>query len=414
MTGRSHSAAAAAFCCLFLAGAPAFATNGYFAHGQGTVSKGMAGAGVAFGQDHMATAQNPALGLQAGNAVGGDLALFMPFREAEIGPGGPLVPGTNGSDKDFFPIGSAGYNRVLNDDTAVGLLFYGNGGMNTDYDAAIFAPLGAGTASTGVDLAQAFLAPNLSYRPVAGLTIGVSPVLAVQAFEAEGLQAFAGLSSAPGAVTNNGHDYSWGGGVRVGGLWEPLPWLSLGAAYQTKMWMTEFDDYRGLFADGGAFDIPAQVSSGITVKPIPTVAVLLEHQRIFYGDIPAIANSGNIPASLGSRGGPGFGWKDMDVFRIGVQWQATDALRLRAGFSHATDFIDSSEVLFNIVAPATIKNHASLGASWRWTDTLDLHVAYTHAFENDVTGNPAFLGGGQPVTLRMNEHELSVGVSARF
>lgn len=413
MTGWKYSAATAAVCCFCLAGSPAFATNGYFANGQGTVSKGMAGAGVALGDGPLATAQNPALGLQIGNTGGGDVIFFMPDRETEIGPGVPLAPGTYESENPLFLIGSAGFNWVVRDDTAVGLLFYGNGGMNTEYDPSPLS-FGVGSSPLGVDLAQAFLALNVSYRLIDGLTIGVSPVLAVQAFEAEGLQAFGGMSATPGAVTNNGHDYSWGGGLRVGALWEPLPWLSLGAAYQTKMWMTKFDDYRGLFAEGGDFDIPAQVSSGITVRPIPSVAVLLEHQRIFYGDVPAIANSGNIPPLLGSDGGPGFGWKDMDVFRIAVQWQATENLRLRTGFSHATEFTDSDEVLFNVLAPATIENHASVGASWRWTEKLDLHFAYTYAFENDITGNPAFIGGAQPATLRMDQHEVSVGVSYRF
>ena len=39
---------------------PAYATDGYFAHGQGALSKSMAGAGVAYSQDAMAQALNPA------------------------------------------------------------------------------------------------------------------------------------------------------------------------------------------------------------------------------------------------------------------------------------------------------------------------------------------------------------------
>jgi len=50
----------AAVVTALLAASPAFATNGYFKIGAGTKNRGMAGAGIAFGQDSMASVLNPA------------------------------------------------------------------------------------------------------------------------------------------------------------------------------------------------------------------------------------------------------------------------------------------------------------------------------------------------------------------
>ena len=59
------------FAALLVAGAAAsplaFATNGYFAHGYGVKSLGMAGVGYALPQDGLAAATNP-----AGTALVGD------------------------------------------------------------------------------------------------------------------------------------------------------------------------------------------------------------------------------------------------------------------------------------------------------------------------------------------------------
>ena len=57
---KATTAALAAALVLAFAATPAFATNGYFAHGYGTHYKAMAGAGAALHLDSLAPATNPA------------------------------------------------------------------------------------------------------------------------------------------------------------------------------------------------------------------------------------------------------------------------------------------------------------------------------------------------------------------
>jgi len=121
-----------------LATSTAFATNGYFGHGYSTKEKGMAGAGVAYSQDAMASATNPAGLVNVGQRLDIGLALFSPVREYTV-TGNPdpntlsLAPGTQPSDNEAFGIPSFGINWMLDDNNAIGLAVYGNGGMNTEY-----------------------------------------------------------------------------------------------------------------------------------------------------------------------------------------------------------------------------------------------------------------------------------------
>ena len=176
---------------------PATATNGYFANGYGGQSKGMAGAGVAVPTGVLGMAQNPATGVKVGNQAGFCLTTFSPNRDVEIAPGGPLTPGTHKSQNDVFFIPCGGANWKLDDRSSLGAFVFANGGMNTEYDTNFLAGLGAGSAPLGVNLEQAFITLNYARKVNDRLSFGIAPILAVQRFKAQGLQAFSGLSVSP-------------------------------------------------------------------------------------------------------------------------------------------------------------------------------------------------------------------------
>ncbi len=423
MTGNPFKGAAAAGVltvaqAAFMLGTPAHATNGYFTNGYGNESKAMAGAGVAVDNGTMGMTQNPAMGTTVGNRADACLTFFAPDRGFTIGAGGPLTPGTYKSNNDLFVIPCAGANWMLNDRSSFGILLYGNGGMNTEYSANPFAGLGAGSVPLGVNLEQLFIAASYAYDLNDNFSIGIAPIFAIQRFKAEGLEAFAGMSMDPANVTNRGDDWSNGWGVSVGMLWRPTEEWAIGASYRSKMNMGKFDKYAGLYAEQGGFDIPATATLGAAFTPAANRALTLtaEYQRIFYGDVKSIANSGAVLATpLGANNGPGFGWTDMDVFRVGAIYRTNEKLTLRGGVSYATDFLDSTnEVLFNVLAPATPKWHLSVGASYKIRDNMELTGAYTHVFEHAVRGSNQTPGFGQPVSLRMYQNELSVGLSYKW
>jgi long-subunit fatty acid transport protein len=63
-----------------------------------------------------------------------------------------------------------------------------------------------------------------------------------------------------------GYDTSFGGGVRLGWTWQASQNLKVGATYQSRLWMTKFDKYAGLFAERGGFDIPSNYALGFAYK----------------------------------------------------------------------------------------------------------------------------------------------------
>jgi long-chain fatty acid transport protein len=378
------------------------ATNGYFSHGYGIKAKGMGGASVALAQDGFAGANNPAAAAFAGNRYDVGIDLFMPDRSANNG-GGPMV----NSGRDRFLIPEFGYNLALSDRIGLGLTVYGNGGMNTTYNAAGTNLLG-GTGKLGVDLTQLIVAPTLAYKVTPDHAIGVSPLLVYQRFEAYGLQGF-------GITPNPGDDSSTGVGVRLGYQGRLSDAISVGASYAPKINMSRFKKYANLFAGAGDFDIPENYTLGMAIKVSPTVTVAADYQRIAYNKVPSVANASlaNFANGLGNPNGPGFGWTAVSVVKLGVQWQVNDQWQLRAGYNKGDNPVRSADAMFNILAPGVVENHFTLGGTYTLDKNQELSFAYMHAQSNTVTG-PNSGGGNGTATVSMKQNSLGVQYSRKF
>ncbi|MCK5666028.1 MAG: outer membrane protein transport protein, partial [Thiotrichaceae bacterium] len=397
--------------CLTLFGSvtTVYATNGAWSHGYGAKSKSIAGACVAMRLGSMCAATNPGTMVEIGNKMDYGLTFFAPKRgfnanddASAIGPPtGPtsIVPGYYESDNDWFLIPHFGYNQMLDDKSSIAITVGGNGGMNTEYDAAVFRNFGnpmdsstQASSPTGVDLMQMFIGVTYSRKITEKHSIGIMPILAIQAFEAQGLQPFTQFSAYPDKVTNNGHDLSYGGGIRIGWLGKVTNNLSLGASYQSKMWMSNFDKYKGLFAEAGNFDIPATYDLGFAFKMTPKLTFAFDYQRIEYGSVKALANASDIAfmpgqTLLGTNDGLGFGWEDMKIFKLGLQWEYSHDLTLRFGYSYANDAFPNTQALFNVLAPATIQQHYTFGFSTNMSETLEFTMAFLYAPNEKVYGN---------------------------
>jgi len=406
------------------------ATNGYFSNGFGTAAKGMAGASIALPQDTQAAMNNPAGMKKLGNRIDGSVALFSPLRSYYTANGGGFIADTQQkSASKYFLIPAFGMNYDMGD-YSLGVTMSANGGMNTNYATNVFN--GGTNGRTGIDLAQAFLGFTYARDLDAKNTIGITPTLVAQRFKATGLQGFGSISADSTKLTDNGYDYSYGYGLRVGWLGEINDKLSLGAMAQSKMYMQKFDKYAGLFANKGEFDIPPTVSLGGSYKVDDKLTIAVDGQRIFYGSVDSISNSHNInvgafhtgaggtvgPNSLGNSQGIGFGWQDMNIGKVGAQYQYSDDLTLRAGVSHNTAAFSTVETLFNILAPAVVNTHLSVGGTYDIAPNLSFTMAYTHAFNADIKGvnvNHIFgKGSSEPIGLEMKQHDIEVGMSYEF
>jgi long-chain fatty acid transport protein len=410
---------------------PALATNGYFPHGYGIKAKGMGGVSVALSQDSLGGATNPASMVWAGSRVdlGGDV--FMPKRDAERTgaqpPGSPLN-GQVDSDRTAFLVPEFGYNRMMGNDLSLGVTVYGNGGMNTTYPQGNFncgqGPANAlcGSGGLGVDLMQLVIAPTVAYKLAPQHAVGVSLLIGYQRFKAQGLQAFANtpnFSSDPTRVTNNGTDSSTGVGLRIGYQGRLGDSVTIGAAYAPKMNMGKFDKYRGLFAGGGDFDIPSHYSIGIAFTPTPHWTLAVEAGRINYSDVAAVGNASLPRAQLGAANGPGFGWQDIDVFKIGAAWHLSAAWTLRAGYNRGDNPIRPADVTFNILAPGVMKDHYTAGFTWALDKDSEISGALMVAPRQTVRGSSLFNalfgpGAGGTETIGMKQTSLGLAWGRKF
>ena len=449
------------------------ATDGYFSNGVGTRSKGFAGAGIAFLNNPFSAANNPAgIGfIEKKWSLELGVGLFNPNRQYTIignptppnmwyGPAGEVdprymrlgfTPGSVESGSQYFVIPTLAFTYKLGEKNTLAFNFWGNGGMNTDYDTKTYYsetiagfgnpmpdgnpnPMANVTAPTGVNITQMFASLTYARKFGENHSIGVSPIFVYQTFEANGLQAFAdmGMAGSNGAyVTNNGTSSSTGFGVKIGYQGQLFDGFRLGASVTPRIDMSEFDEYKGLFAEAGDFDVPLTWTAGVSYDISENVTLLFDFKQILYSQIKSISNpmvastmqpfmpnpawDGSSPDAyipnptfvpLGDENGAGFGWEDMNVFKIGAEFRMIENWDFRLGYSHGNQPIGQEDVLFNILAPALIEDHLSVGFSRHFGENA-LHFAFTYSFNNELEGPNSF-DENQQIKIEMNQLEFEL------
>jgi len=403
-----------------LASGVAQATIGYAPHGIGMKSQGMGGVSIGYQADAVAVGANPAGGAFIGNRMDIGVSLFRPIRDAEIiGNAGLGVDGQyDGSDTRLFLIPEFGYRARLSDRTSYTISVFGNGGMNTDYQSGVPLFNTAGDR-TGINLMQLFIVPSIAYKLTPDHAVGISLNVAAQGFEAKGLQNFLPSTENQEGLTNNGMDWAFGAGIRLGWMGKISEQVTLAATYQTRTYMTEWDDYSGLFAEQGSFDVPSNYGVGLALEPSDGVIFAVDVMRINFSEVDSVGNPlANLFAGnpLGSDAGPGFGWKDATIVKIGTEFPVNDKLTLRAGYLHGDQPVRPSETLFNMLAPAVVEDHITFGGTWALDKDREITFMYMHAFKHDVQGSgsiPVPFGGGE-ANIEMFQDAVGIAMSWKY
>lgn len=431
-----------------MAAFPAYATNGYFLPGFGIRSQGMGGVGIAYGRDSLSTAANPANAVNTGMRGDMGMAVFNPERSAKIwddpnNTAPNFFPDSSlTSDSKYFLVPEMGFSMPVDERLHVALAVVGNGGMNTNYPGNPFPGLGIPPTSAdkrfGVDMMQLLVPITAAYKVNQQHSFGASLVLAETRFRAYGFDTFKAfpINSDTSHLTNNGYDYSYGAGVKLGWLGEFMDGkVTLGATYASRTYMTKFDKYRGLFAEQGDFDIPENYGIGIAVKPAKNLVIAADVLRIMYNDIASVGNRGpgnnqgallgipamdaiatygpcpsaNNPYCLGHDQGMGFGWNNMTVYKLGVQYGVNNRLQVRAGFNYGKSPIPNDQLTFNIAAPATVEKHYSVGFTYKANENLEVTGTYMYVAPNTQTACKQNIVDCVEIGMHQNVFGLSLG-----
>lgn len=420
---------------------PVHATNGYFLPGFGTRSQGMGGVGIAYGRDTLSTAANPANAVNTGMRGDMGFAVFNPERSTRIS-NDPTTPATGffsgnvESDMKYFIMPEMGFSMPLTEQVHVALAVVGNGGMNSTYRENFFSFFGNPPRDTpvGVDMMQLLVPISLAYKVNENHALGASLVLAETRFRAYGIEAFIpfNISSDNDHLTGLGYDYSYGAGVKLGWLGEFMDdKLTVGLTYASRTYMTKFDKYRGMFAEQGDFDIPENYGIGVAIKPVKNLVVAADVLRINYSDVASIGNPGpglypgggmsGVPAldagvlcpdnpyCMGNDQGMGFGWEDMTVYKLGVQYGVNKRLLVRAGYNYGKSPIPNNQLTFNTLAPATVEKHYSVGFTYKPNDMLEVTGTYMYVASNNQSACNQNIVDCVQIGMHQNVFGLSLG-----
>ena len=400
----------------------ALATNGMVLIGYGTKSRGAGGIAIATPQDSLANATNPATisFINSRLDIGGDL--FFPKAESELGG----KQDSSVYDKYLMPFMGGVYNFNRKVSLGFSAVPFAGGGTRYNYNLYNASSGSNPDVTMGVQLLNMQMAPTLSYKINKHNSVGASLLIGVQQFRAFGLQYFenftaTGLGST--GLTNNGNDYSYGSGVRLGWMGQYFDErLTLGAVYSSKVYMTRFNKYDELFAEHGSFDTPGNAGLGISFKFTPDLTIGFDILKTFYSDVRAISNvsaqkgpgsvfpNGNEKYRLGNDDGLGFGWDDQIAYKLGLIYDYNEKLTLRAGWNYAKSPVNekNGEILMAMVAPAITQNHATLGATYHLDKQTELSFSYVHAFEYEQKG-PTFIGDTGTIRMYQNSFGVSFG-----
>ncbi|HSW12624.1 MAG TPA: outer membrane protein transport protein [Solimonas sp.] len=397
---------------------PALAGYGVFAHGYGMKSEGAGGVGLAWAEDSSALAANSAAALSLGRRVDAGLDWIQAhsggsFRGNAAGPDQRYD--SRGQEHFFIP--QAGYVQPLRPDLALGVTMF-SAGFGTDYEKSPYTRFG-GAPRAGIKLMQSVLSTSLAWAPIPSQHLGVGLNLAYQEVNVDGLGFLAPLSVAPANVSDQGADSAYGYSLQLGWQGRISKRVSGGVAWRSRTKLGRFQRYRGLLPNGGELDLPAIYGAGLVYRPVPVLALSFDLSRVDFAEEAASGNSVRRLSEgrlLGSDEGPGFGWRNQTIGKLGASWQATSVLRLRAGYSRANRVMPPSETFLGLVAPVVMRQHYTLGATlttpgaWEWTG----FTAYAPRSRVAGEGSIASAFGGGEADLDVEQVIAGFSIGRRF
>ena len=395
----------------------ALATNGSDCVANNAIDGSLLDSNIADPQSSWITSMNPAGLVAVGNRVDAGVAVFNPRREYSATPGGNVAAGRHVSGSKYHPVPAIGYSRAIDENDAVGVSLTSAGGMCTDYldSANVFGGGGA-----GIQMQQMFANFSYAHKLNNQFSLGGGLVAAGQSVKVRGLSQFWSFTKTQTGqnLTNEGTNYSGGGGVIVGAQWDVSKKFGLAASYRSLMIMTKFKKYSNLFAQGGGFNVPPVGSVGFAWHLQPNMTFTGKVKRIWYSAVPAMSNpienlgkrNTDRSYALGGDNGAGFGWRDMTVFSVGWQWERDARWTWRAGYSYGKQPIRPSQVVFNVLAPAVVEQHFTAGFTRKMSQTTELSIYGMFVPRNSVSG-PNYFAPAQTITLSMEQYQVGFALS---
>ena len=398
----------------------AFATNGYQLIGIGSYQKSLGGAVTALPGSNMTAVTNPAGMLRIGHRADFSMEAFMPDRSTDFTAfGGNKID----SSSEIYGIPAIGWNGPVGsrDDMVFGGGMYGTSGMGVDYGSTLMQPGVYWDGYSSIAFWQ--MAPALAWQASEKLSLGASFNIDFQqvAFQQR-------MMDAAGIVLNN-FDLSrgasaFGFGLSLGILYDLNEMVTLGASYKSKQFFTDLE-YQLAYGDidmsafGGGplpagtyildLDFPQQAAVGIAVHITDSFSVAADIKWINWSDT---MDKLSVAGPVGIQVPMDPGWDDQVVFAIGLAYKMNDRFNLRAGFNYGESPIDEASAANNMILPAVVETHYTIGADYSLDEHWDIGCHYMYVPENSITAGPGTSAPG--VEISLSEQSFGMNLGYRF
>lgn len=443
--------------CFLFVGSVAFAQVGHLMQGVGAVNMSMGGAATAQPLDISGAMHwNPAtLSAFDGSIIKLDVGAFfsspelyssMPaFPEGAFYPGSPATPALSGSIEDdlgtsVMPALTFTWSDADSKNT-FGVSMFGISGFGVDfpedsnnYGNPNFDPTqdasqisfpqefnGFGHIESSYMLLQ--IGFTWAYEVSDKFSIGVQPTINYSALE---------LSPNPLANPNaSGYPKSdnaaaFGFGGQIGVFYDSQNGFKLGASYKTPQYMSEFE-FDNTYLDGSSstnkftMNFPAIYSVGLGYSKA-NFDLALDYRFVNYEGTEGFEETGWTPtASI-----QGFGWKNISIVSVGLQYKGVEKLPIRIGYTHSSNPIDEKLTMFSVPATAVIANAFQFGASYDINDSFRIDGVYHYGMSDGKTSgqmlNPQMISSTNPlgeipgstVAYDMTTSMIQFGISYSF
>lgn len=385
--------------CLFSAALPAFPAS--------VKSSGMGGADEAYPLDSLAIFDNPASAAEidcrfdiSGIWQGWHKQLTISNRPI-ITPPPVLQEGTLHANNENHFFGGIGANIWFNECVAMGLAWTHYNDIRTRYGQRLddFALVDIETGlpsgpNASFEYNVEAISAALAYRWNECHTLGVAVNVYLGEFQVGGVGEIGrltvpSLSINSGNVSDNGEAHHSGVGVTIGWTGHFWPCLTTAISYSPKVHMTSVNRYSGFIA-GHHIDIPETVRFGLAWSGWPCLVIAADGEYRRYGKVRAWSNrfaddsTTGFGPLFGSSDGPGFGWKDQWMARVGVEWNPWDSWQFRLGyrFESLPYSKKGAASALNVLTLQTVENYISAGATWNFNCESELSVFGEYGFSN--------------------------------
>jgi long-chain fatty acid transport protein len=398
----------------------AYATNGDEMMAVGTENTALGGTGVAHYTGAESAFANPAmLGQSNGDQLNVGIVMFMPNVKNTGALGLGATPPTMAtstekatSDAKTSYIPDISYSSRMSDSLTWGIAMAGIAGMGVDYTSATGSAPNQTYFKAKTTLSILDIIPTIAYN-TKEYGIGFSPVLQYGSLA---------ISYNTGAATNPDHnaDTNTGFGYSLGGYFNPMPALTLAAAYQSsiahsygKQLSTAGTGFGQVFADN--LDQPAQMKAGVSYTFAQNYTVTADYKSIQWSS---------------AKGYKEFGWKDQSVMAVGAKY-AGQGYWLGLGYNSSDNPIGTIpngtltpsgnnggvvNMFNNLMFPATIKESITLGGGYSISKATDIDFAYVNSPEVKTTVDISDAAQSAPGTVSntTTHSQQSFSVSMRF